>query len=373
MAANSLRWLSNWIVTPILRLGYRPLTLPRPLRTCRAGGDVRICRMTRSAWGLSPSLRHQSPNWGSASIRCSHARTTVPVGARRPARGLMPQAAWAPLRFETQAHGLEQLQRVVEGVDRQPVCEVVDPHALEPMDLVHGPAALWGKADELGSSVMRVVGKRHQPVRGEEVDRPLHALAGETHVPGKVRDREGLPGQMERAQDLPAGTGQPQRMRQAIPSGQPQPMQAANLPHHRGQGLSRGRGGAWHRLWVLHRTRDCHNDSLLSRVHGMLVHGLRPQRLPAQAGRKGRWCHACQVMSSKGAYCHVMIPTRCRERAMMAAKCLIFPWRIARLCVQPLPIYGLCHRSHDGAPTRDEYGRGPGQRGRVRSRWDLPG
>ena len=27
----------------------------------------------------------------------------------------------------------------------------------------------------------------------------------------------------------------------------------------------------------------------------------------------------------------------------MAPKCLIFHQRIARLCFQPLPIYGLCH------------------------------
>src|SRR6266851_6618073 len=48
-------------------------------------------------------------------------------------------------------------------------------------------------------------------------------------------------------------------------------------------------------------------------------------------------------MLRMGARCQVMVPARRRERVVMASKYLIFHWRIARLCFQPLSIYGLCH------------------------------
>src|SRR6266851_4692286 len=264
MAANSLRWLSNWIVTPILRLGYRPLTLPRPLRTCRAGGDARICRMTRSAWGLSPSLRHQSPNCGSSSIRCSYDRANVPVGARRPVRCLRPHTLWAPLCFQAQAQRLEQLQRVVERVGGEPLCEVVGPGRLDLIDLLHDAAAPRGEVDEFGPLMVRVVRKGNQPLLREEVHRPLHALAAQTHLPGNVRHREGLPGELDGAKHLPTGTGKPQGVRQAVPGGQQQPMQAEYLENQVGQGLPGGRVCAGGGLCVLHMTEYCHNDSILS-------------------------------------------------------------------------------------------------------------
>src|SRR5271157_1227623 len=51
MAASSTRWLSNWIVTPILRLGYRPLTFRWPPPTRRAGPEERIRSITDRASG----------------------------------------------------------------------------------------------------------------------------------------------------------------------------------------------------------------------------------------------------------------------------------------------------------------------------------
>jgi len=68
----------------------------------------------------------------------------------------MLQTLWERRRFKAPAYGLKQLQRVVARLDRQRVCEVVDPRALDPVDLVHGRAALWGEADEFGAPVMRI-------------------------------------------------------------------------------------------------------------------------------------------------------------------------------------------------------------------------
>ena len=64
IAASSTRWLSNWIVTPIFRLGYCPLTFERLPRTRRAGGDERI----RS---ISPWVRSAIPNRLYQAIRSS--------------------------------------------------------------------------------------------------------------------------------------------------------------------------------------------------------------------------------------------------------------------------------------------------------------
>src|SRR6266704_806031 len=76
-------------------------------------------------------------------------------------------------------------------------------------------------------------------------------------------------------------------MHHVLPSDEPQPMEAAHLPHQSGQGLPSGCGGERHLRGVLHMTKDCHNDSFLSRVRYVLVHGLA-LRLRACAGREQR-------------------------------------------------------------------------------------
>ena len=43
--ASSTRWLSAWMVTPILRLGYGTATLPAALRTRLVGGEERTVSM----------------------------------------------------------------------------------------------------------------------------------------------------------------------------------------------------------------------------------------------------------------------------------------------------------------------------------------
>src|SRR5712691_803634 len=340
MAANSLRWLSNWIVTPILRLGYRPLTLPRPLRTCRAGGDDRICWITRSACGLSPSRRHQSPNWCASSIQRSHDRTDTPVGSQRPVHG----TEGSHQRFKAQAHGLQQPQRGVERVRRETAGEVIGPGDLEPMDLLDHLATLRGEADEFGSPMVGVVSKRNQPLRRKDVDCPLHALAGQPHLPGHVCYREWLLGDLDGAKDLPAGTGKPQGVRQAVPGGQQQSMQAEHLQNQIGQGFPGGRVCADDWLCVLHMTEGCHNDSLLSRWKCTLAHGLRPLpriTMPQDDERSGhdgaserreqgsddglRQSAEAVVQclphyGSLYARCQVMVPARRRERATATCK-----------------------------------------------------
>src|SRR5262249_29657417 len=61
-------WLSNWIVTPILRLGYWPLTFWPALRTRRAGGDERIRSITTRAASDRLSRWHQSANSSGLSM-----------------------------------------------------------------------------------------------------------------------------------------------------------------------------------------------------------------------------------------------------------------------------------------------------------------
>src|SRR2546430_1523546 len=96
---------------------------------------------------------------------------------------------------------------------RETTGEVIGPGDLEPMDLRAHRATLRGEVDEFGASMVGVVSKGNQPLRRKEVDGPLHALAGQPHLPGNVCDREWLPGALESAKHLPAGTGKPQGVR----------------------------------------------------------------------------------------------------------------------------------------------------------------
>src|SRR2546429_7365537 len=60
-AASSTRWLSNWMVTPIFLLGYRPLTFDRPPPTWREGPDDRMQSMIeRVCAGMASRWNHNN-------------------------------------------------------------------------------------------------------------------------------------------------------------------------------------------------------------------------------------------------------------------------------------------------------------------------
>src|SRR5437667_2990271 len=73
--ASSTRWLSNWIVTPIFLLGYRPLTFARPPPTWRDGPDDRTESMIeRVCAGMASRWNHNNrSSWVSTVASCAAA------------------------------------------------------------------------------------------------------------------------------------------------------------------------------------------------------------------------------------------------------------------------------------------------------------
>src|SRR5580704_3322248 len=62
MNGSSTRWLSNWMMVPILRLGYRPETFLRPPPTRRAGLQDRVIATVARAVSFNPRRMHQLRN-----------------------------------------------------------------------------------------------------------------------------------------------------------------------------------------------------------------------------------------------------------------------------------------------------------------------
>src|ERR1039457_7118222 len=56
---SSTRWLSNWMVVPILRLGYRPETFRQPPPTRRVGLRDRTAVIVVRVVSVNPSRAHQ--------------------------------------------------------------------------------------------------------------------------------------------------------------------------------------------------------------------------------------------------------------------------------------------------------------------------
>ena len=104
----------------------------------------------------------------------------------------------------TPTQRFEQLQRVVEPGGGEPLGEVVGPGRLDLIALLHDPTTPRGAVHEFGSLMGRVVRQCPPSLLGEAVHRPLHALAGQAHLPGHVH-----PGELDGTTHLPPGTRKP--------------------------------------------------------------------------------------------------------------------------------------------------------------------
>jgi hypothetical protein len=92
---------------------------------------------------------------------------------------------------------------------------LLSPRALRCLDGVEYGSALWQQAQELGAAVRGVVVERGQPLVGEDVGNPLHALAGETQPARDFGYGSGLI--LHRGKDLPASARLSERPGKVVP------------------------------------------------------------------------------------------------------------------------------------------------------------
>ena len=103
-------------------------------------------------------------------------------------------------------------------LDQKAIRKLVHPRRLHVHSGVERPLSLVGQDNELRAPVMRVRLECDEPVLVQVVDDPLYVLPIGAEVARKPRDRLRPFGGDDRAEDLPAGAGQPEGRDQAVAS-----------------------------------------------------------------------------------------------------------------------------------------------------------
>ena len=113
--------------------------------------------------------------------------------------------------------------RLPKTLYRQLLSQRIHPLFLTPADFIEHRATLMRQRYELGPLVVRVLSKLHQALLLKPIHCRLHPLTLAPEVPRNLRDRQSY--RVDRAQDLPARTGNTQVANEVVTGLEQRPIQ----------------------------------------------------------------------------------------------------------------------------------------------------